>query len=209
MSDIFQVLTVFRSGDIAIQGDIKKMFWQILLSEYDQQFHGVIYKGKTHVFTRVCFGDKPSPMIADSCMRLIAEEEKDQFPEGSDVICKKRFVDDLLDSSISNTKMIQKRDETSKLLGQYGFEIKEWLSNRNDVGRVKENGKVLGMLWNGLEDVLSIKIKEAKDITKVFTKRIVLKNIAGVWDPLGLLCGLLIVGKLIFQSVVRMKLNWD
>ena len=209
MSDIFQVFTVFRSGDIAIQGDIKKMFWQILLSDYDQQFHGIIYKGKTYVFTRVCFGDKPSPMIADSCMRLIAAEEKEQFPEGSDVICKKRFVDDLLDSGISHSRMIQKRDETSQLLGKYGFEVKEWLSNRKNIGRVKENGNVLGMIWDGVQDVLSVRIKEGKELLKAFTKRIVLKNIAGVWDPLGLLCGLLVIGKLIFQSMVRMQVTWD
>ena len=81
--DIFELLTAFRSGYTALQGDIKKMFWQISLSEYDQQFHGIIYKGETYVFTRVCFGDKPSPTIANSCMKEIAKKEKEEFPLGS------------------------------------------------------------------------------------------------------------------------------
>ena len=83
MVDIFELLTAFRSGYVALQGDIKKMFWQISLSEYDQQFHGIIYKGETYVFTRVCFGDKPSPTIANDCMKKIAKEEKEDFPFGS------------------------------------------------------------------------------------------------------------------------------
>ena len=43
MLDIFQALTWFRSGKYAILGDIKKMFWQIKLNEYDQKYHGVIW----------------------------------------------------------------------------------------------------------------------------------------------------------------------
>ena len=50
--------TRLRSGKWAIQGDIKKMFWQIKPTESDERYHGVIYKGETYyVFTRVCFGN--------------------------------------------------------------------------------------------------------------------------------------------------------
>ena len=42
MTDIFQILTRFRSGKWAIQGDIKKMFWQIKLTGSDERFHGVM-----------------------------------------------------------------------------------------------------------------------------------------------------------------------
>ena len=208
MNDIFQVLTGFRSGYVAIQGDIKKMFWQIMLSEYDQQFHGIIYKEETFVFTRVCFGDKPSPTIADICMHKIAREGKEDYPLGSVVVEKKRFVDDLLDSGIESPKMIQKQNETSALLGKYGFNIKEWMSNRDEVGKVKENGKVLGVLWDGRKDVLSTKIKSVTSLSN-FTKRSVLKKIAEIWDPLGMLSGVVAGGKLIFQSIVRMKVKWD
>ena len=76
MIDLFQILTRFRSGKWAIQGDLRKMFWQIKLSEHDERFHGIICNGETLVFTRVCFGEKPSPPIADSCMMKIADGEK-------------------------------------------------------------------------------------------------------------------------------------
>ena len=82
MADIFEFLTEFRSGSDVIQGDIRKMFWQILLSAYDQQFHGIIYNGEAYVFTRICFGDKPSPHIADVCLNSIAEYGKEKYPLG-------------------------------------------------------------------------------------------------------------------------------
>ena len=209
MNDILQVLTNFRAGNTAIQGDIRKMFWQIMLSDYDQQFHGVLYKGETFVFTRVCFGDKPSPIIADSCMKMIANEGKEQYPEGAGIVGHKRFVDDLLDAGVDDLKMEKKINETTELLGKYGFEVKEWLSNRESVGKVKRNGKVLGLLWDGEKDSLSVRIKSVGEQLGSFNKRGILRSVAKIWDPIGILCALIIIGKLIFQSVVRMKVSWD
>ena len=208
MTDIFQVLTRFRCGLWTIQGDIKKMFWQIKLSERDERYHGIIYNGQTYVFTRVCFGNKPSPIIANECMMRISASGKSNYPYGSDVIANKRYVDDILDACSNISEIIQKRNETTQLLGKFGFEIKEWISNNPNVGTVKENGKVLGLNWNSKRDLISIQFQERKGITE-FTKRIVLSRIAEIWDPIGLLTGVLVVGRLIFQSIVRMKGGWD
>ena len=40
-------------------------------------------------------------------------------------------------------KLFRDRDETSTLLGEFGFMIKEWFNNHADVGKVDSNGKVL------------------------------------------------------------------
>ena len=184
------------------------MFWQIKLSEYDQQFHGVVYGSKTFVFTRVCFGDKPSPTIADICMKNISIHGKDEFPLGSDMITNSRFVDDLLDSCCDARKLKRKRDEATQLLGQFGFEVKEWLSNNRDLGKVKTNGKILGLPWNADEDLVSIDVKYESQYS-MFNKREILSKIAGVWDPLGFLTGVLVTGRIIFQAVVRMKIDWN
>ena len=36
-----------------------------------------------------------------------------------------------------------------------------------------------------------------------------LSKIAEIWDPLGMLSGVLTSSKLIFQKIVRMKKHWD
>ena len=82
MIDIFQTLTRFRCGLYTLVGGIKKMFWQIKISKEDQIYHGVIWEGITYVFTRVCFGDKPSPTIANYSMTKIATFGE-EFPKGS------------------------------------------------------------------------------------------------------------------------------
>ena len=53
-------ITQFRCGEISITGDVRKMFWQILLDKTNEQYHGIVYKGQTYVFTRVSFGGTSS-----------------------------------------------------------------------------------------------------------------------------------------------------
>ena len=76
-------ITRLRSGKWAIQGDIKKMFWQIKPTESDERYHGDIYKGETYVFTRVCFGNEPSPIIANETMVGISRWRRTSYPSRS------------------------------------------------------------------------------------------------------------------------------
>ena len=41
------------------------------------------------------------------------------------------------------------------------------------------------------------------------TKRKTLRHLSEIWDPLGMWAGIVITGKLLFQSIVRLKLEWD
>ena len=124
MTDIMEIITQFRCGEIAITGDVRKM-WQILLDKTDEQYHGLIYKDQTYVFTRVSFGGTSSPNMADACMVSIAASGERTHPAGSSVIKDKRYADDVFDASSGISKIIQRRDETPTLLGVFGFKIKE------------------------------------------------------------------------------------
>ena len=83
---------------------------------------------------------------------------------------------------------------------KFGFKIKEWFSNHTDAGKVDSNGKVLGLRWNAGNDTLQVLIKQSKSARK-FSRRSILTTLAEIWDPLGFLCGVTMVGKLILQSV--------
>ena len=80
MNDIFQTITRFRCGKYTLIGDIRKMFWQIKISEKDQLYYGVIYNGETYVFTRICFGNKPSPPIADMYGKNCTSRKRNACP---------------------------------------------------------------------------------------------------------------------------------
>ena len=55
----------------------------------------MIQKCETYVFTRVCFGNKPSPPIADQSMVKMAYHENETHPDASSALFFKRFFDDI------------------------------------------------------------------------------------------------------------------
>ena len=61
-------------------------------------------------------------------------------------------MDDLLDSSSSLEDIMKTRDETTELLGEFGFNVKMWYSNEPSVGQTKQDIKTLGMQWNSVDD---------------------------------------------------------
>ena len=155
---------------------------------------------KHGVFTRICFGSKSSPNIADTCMVKVAKSGEEDYPYTAHVLTEKRYVDDIGEANSNLNIVLKTWDQTTELLGKFGFDIKKWLSNKAEVGLVKRDGKISEMEW---------KMSEMEWYLIQFTKRTILKNLAGTWDPLGTLCGVMMIGKLIFQSVVRMKTSWD
>ena len=207
LNDTYQVLTKFRCGVYASVGDIRKMFWQIQIHEEDQRYHGVVYKSGTYVFTRVGFGNKPSPPIADRAMLKIAAYGRDSQTLGSQALLYNRFVDDIMNAS-SNVEILKETmKQVDELLGKFGFDIKEWFSNNESIGSMVNVRKVLGIAWNMKDDILMPVIEKAP--RRLLTKRNVLSRIAEVWDPLGLCSGVHLLGKLLFQSIVRLQFKWD
>ena len=207
MSDILQIVRRFRSGKYTLIGDISKMFWQIKITEKDQLYHGVIYKGESYVFTRVCFGNKPSPPIAEMGMVRVAEHGKFSHPHASQALLFKRFMDDILDSNSKIEVLRTTRNEMDGLIGKFGFNIKEWYSNDKERGMNLKSKKILGIQYNTETDNLVAGIEQIKELR--VTKRRILSRIAEIWDPLGITAGVCLTGKLLFQSITRLNYNWD
>ena len=77
-----------------------------------------------------------------------------------------------------------------------------------DKGEEKEL-KVLGIIWKVDEDKLyRAKVKDVIDTVPI-TKRLMLKVICGIYDPLGMISPLLIEPKMLMRDLWRRKLGWD
>ena len=80
---------------------------------------------------------------------------------------------------------------------------------------MSENGKVknswcnLGLNSRCISFSLNEIIEEALSFTGVVTKRYLLKTIASVYDPLGILSPAVVNLELFFQEICNLKLDWD
>ena len=67
--------------------------------------------------------------------------------------------------------------------------------------------KALGLKWNVSQDNFYFDVQPS--VQESVTRRKMLSSVSSLYDPLGLLSPVLIVGKIIFQDATRLALGWD
>lgn len=224
------VLIRFRQNKIAFAADITKMFYQVKVPTEDSNFMRFFwfdendkiaeYRLKVHVF-----GATSSPSIANFALQEIAHDSRCSR-EVQNAILRSFYVDDLLHSVESEEKAIDIINEINLVTASAGFNLKSYVSNCQQVLKhlprdlLSENmktidaknessqfGKTLGIDWNPRKDTLSFSVSPF--LESEVTKRTILKYIASIYDPLGLISPCIVPGKKIFQESCSLKIDWD
>ena len=109
------------------------------------------------------------------------------------------------------------------MLKKGGFTLRKWSSNHSallehlppeDIEKKlvlsfgnEDVVKTLGLLWNSKTDKLIFCVQVTQD--NMLTKRSVLRTIASIYDPLGLLSPVIIQCKIFMQQLWQLRVNWD
>ena len=117
------------------------------------------------------------------------------------------------------------------MLAKGGFKVKGWVSNCLEMKNVNQSErslkvfegtreeKVLGVSWNNSEDTFSFVVKLdfsrfmsgtiPQQIPLKLTKRMILSQIARIYDPVGFTAAFLIKAKIGLQQLWQKGLDWD
>ncbi|KAL9977197.1 hypothetical protein ACROYT_G014575 [Oculina patagonica] len=91
LNSLFGVTLRFREHEVAVTGDISKMYHRVLIPEQDKHVHRYLWRNmETHrepdvyVKTVLTYGDKPAPAMAQIALRKITDPSlrwtRDVFP---------------------------------------------------------------------------------------------------------------------------------
>ena len=220
------VLLRFRDKSYGVVGDLREMYNQILIPPRDRDALRFLWYQNdrlVHMRMRVnVFGGIWCSSSSSYALRRIVMDNPDIDPLFKDAILNSMYVDDL--SLSVHTVM-----EVQKVIFQFpavlklgGFEILKFAVNDERIiqqipleSRAKEvhdfsSGSVcraLGVRWHVKQDLFCFEVK-SYDFTQL-TRRIMLKFLASIFDPLGLVSPLVVEGKLLLQQATRLQLDWD
>ncbi|KAA0202578.1 hypothetical protein HAZT_HAZT012205, partial [Hyalella azteca] len=227
-NNIVGVLLRFRQEKICITGDVEKMYYQVRIpaeqSDFmrffwtNEKFEVIQCRLKVHVF-----GAKSSPSVANYALRKTAELTDDT--DIKTCINRNFYVDDLLISSPSEDVSLRRLQEIKTTLAQRGFRLTGFSSNSKGIlekidaedlsSKLKsidfydENlplERALGIIWKTNEDFFGYKFQPD---ASTLTRRDILRFVASIYDPLGLISPAVILGRKIFQETCRLRLGWD
>ncbi|XP_062702635.1 uncharacterized protein LOC134285592 [Aedes albopictus] len=139
LTSLPSVLFRFRQREIAITGDIKEMFHQILIRPEDRQAQRFLWRDnpedpvREYVMDVATFGSTCSPCSAQYVKNKNAEEWKQVYPEAATAIVESTYVDDYANSSDTVEEAVRVALEVKKIHASAGFEIRNWLSSSKRV----------------------------------------------------------------------------
>ncbi|XP_067634502.1 uncharacterized protein [Eurosta solidaginis] len=229
------VLLSFRMGAVAVCGDIKEMFHQVLVQPGDRHAQRFLWRIDDRYEPDVyeTFGAACSPCIAEYVKTLNALQHKETFPRAVEAIIKHHYVDDFVDSFQSVEEAIRVAKQVRDIHRAGGFQMRGFISNSSDVANsLREKGdsaeenihfgvsnivatKVLGMFWQPQDDAFRYELRlprVKKDViegSRSPTKRELLSYVISIFDPLGFLCLLTVGANLLLREVWRRKIEWD
>ncbi|XP_058826161.1 uncharacterized protein LOC131686058 [Topomyia yanbarensis] len=238
LTPLLSVLYRYREREVAICGDIKEMFHQILIREKDRSAQLFLWRNtpdlpmETMVTDVAIFGATCSPVQSQYVKNFNATENEKAYPKAADAIKKRHYVDDYLESLDTIEEAVGLALEVSEVHAKAGFQIRNWISNHEVVlkriGEVNPTAvkcfvadkevaseRLLGLVWLPNEDVFSFTLNLRDDVRRLVqgevipTKRELLRVVMSIYDPLGLVAAFVIHGKVIVQDVWRANVGWD
>ena len=134
------------------------------------------------------------------------------------------YVHHLVTGGESLQKVEKIKSDFIELFKKGEFKLHKWHSNEpnlqtNDLNSEKElnfakehlgtkanESKILGLNWDKQRDTFRVEIPTE---SQRLAKRIILKTLASIYDALGFISPVLLIGKILFRNLCDLRIPWD
>ncbi|XP_060608071.1 uncharacterized protein LOC132760172 [Ruditapes philippinarum] len=226
LKDLCGLLMRFRLHRVAMVADIEKAFLQVGLQDSERDVTRFFWIKDTkrpslfpnnieiYRFCRVPFGIISSPFLLSATIEahLNAYDTKLSEQLKHDI-----YVDNIITGASSDEQAVDLYKEAKSMFKDASMNLREWSSSSEKVNSLipevdrstETETKVLGHVWDIKSDILSVKSVCSNINRSLVTKRIVLKGIASVFDPMGLVSPVILHGKMLLQEMWESGFDWD
>ncbi|XP_050746280.1 uncharacterized protein LOC127012102 [Drosophila biarmipes] len=230
--DLIGVCLRFRQHRYVFCADIEKMFRGILVSDEHTQYQRIVWRKDENAtmdhyrLLTVTYGLASSPFIAVRVLKQLSNDYAELYPTAAVVLNRDAYVDDIPTGCDNIKDLIALKDELILLLSEAQFKLRKWSSNCYallkslpkeiceyppedlEEDRSIRFVKVLGLCWEPKPDYIFFKL-ETPAFTTALTKRILLSELAKIYDPLGLLSPTVVFLKILFQDSWLSSADWN
>ena len=210
---LWDIMIRSRMAPVCVVGDVTKAFLQIEVHPDDRDAFRFLYRtengDEVHLrFCRLPFGGESSPFVLDGVL-----QHHLQTVGGNDTVKKQlkenTYVDNVMGLVNNEEQAVQFKEEAIRIMEKGQFPLAKWESNIQllDENSEKVDTKLLGINWNKQRDTYAVDVNS--EIPTRVTQRDMLKRLASIYDPLGLLSPALVNGKHLYRMAVDEKKGWD
>ena len=227
------VLCRFRMEQIAFTCDIEQMFHQFMVDRSYQDYlrflwwtdkqmlHPAEFRMQVHLF-----GAASSPGCANFGLKQIAADNEAKYGTAIANFLRDNFyVDDGLKSVSSVSSAVDMIKNCQAMCKDGGLRLHKFASNSKEVlanippedlakgltdidifSESLPDERTLGVLWNIESDCFQFRVTLGD---KPLTRRGLLSTVSSIYDPLGFISPLVLLGKQILQQMCSESIGWD
>ena len=228
------LLARFRREPVAFMADIESMFLQVHVTEHCRDLLRFLWwedcdlnkEPGRYRMTVHLLGAGSSPGCCNFALKKTADDHEQEFGfESAEFLRKDFYVDDGLKSVPPTSDAKELICKTTEMCWRGGFNLHKFASNKREVIEaipvedrakgVKELNlekdelpmeRALGVGWCIESDAFKFQIVMQD---RPLTQRGILSTVSSVYNPLGFLAPLLLIGKGLLQDLCRGKVAWD
>lgn len=205
------------------------MYRQILVSDDHRDYQRILWRSepdqalKEYRLNTVTYGVSSAPFLACRTIKQLADDEGFQFPLAKTILSANIYVDDVVTGCDSLEDALEAKSQLIQLFSLGHFQLRKWASNEpallSDLTPEErlldqktfsddkhQTLKVLGLKWDPATDVFLFDVQSS---ARLCTKRVILSELAKIFDPLGFLSPLTIKAKCLMQRLWILGIDWD
>ena len=221
------ILVRFREHTYAFTSDVSAMYLQVKIPEEQRDVLRFLWRDADGELielrmTSHLFGGVWCASSSTFALRR-AVEDAQASAEVMKAVVHNTYVDDLLQSVTTLSLAIMLARDVQEALAWANFIMAKYVSNHPDILKhipqkdrvfdIKElpgdvTCKALGLRWDVNGDGFFYERVGSWNWATV-TKRKILSLVSSLYDPLGLIAPIIVVGRMIFQQVTKLKIGWD
>ncbi|MCG8034488.1 MAG: DUF1759 domain-containing protein [Candidatus Thiodiazotropha taylori] len=226
LKNLCGILMRFRLHRTALVADIEKAFLQIGLQRSQRDVTRFLWLKdidsprmdcdniQEYRFCRVPFGVVSSPFLLGA---TVENHLSSYHTELANKLKDDIYVDNVVSGTDTVGDAMLFYNGAKAMFSEASMNLREWVSNSDEVNRLippedktnTETTKLLGHIWNVGNDTLSIKQINVQTQLQHPTKRNILKSVASIFDPQGLVSPIVLRGKLLLKTLWSKGLGWD
>lgn len=220
---LFNILVRYRQYRYVLNGDVEKLFRQIIMSESDRDLQLILWRDKeseplrTLRLNTVTYGFASATFLSTRCIWQLGEECSDS--KIKTIIQNDMYCDDVLTGCNTIEELLYIKQSISATLKKGCLNLRKFRSNcqqilEADSGELEKDHllisnstSTLGVGWYPSTDELHFPISYKSP--KMLSKRTMLSSTFQIFDPLGLLAHVTIKPKILIQRLWSLNLGWD
>ncbi|UYV67221.1 hypothetical protein LAZ67_4004428 [Cordylochernes scorpioides] len=211
-----EMMIRFRENKFGVTADIRKAFQMVAIEESERNYLRFLWWEEesdreliAYRHKKLVFGLNCSPFVLNAVIEYHLQSIRGPLVQWAKILAQSFYMDNCITSLETKQEVQEFQKAAIEIMDRAKMDLREWEYSLEENPEKGTCTKILGVVWNKMEDSLKCELPDNLSVQPKLTKRLVLSMVQRIFDPLGFCAPVFLPPKLLLQRSWGLKLGWD